>query len=304
MNNISVSAENKKYSSLDGILYNKNGTALICCPEGKDYATILDGVTSIEESAFESCRNLLNVTIPESVIDISYNAFGNCSNLTSIKIPDGITVIRSGAFYNCSKLRDIIIPSNVTKIESCAFSGCNKLESVTIPNSVMSIQEAAFFDCGRIKTVYYNGTQAQWNAISIDRYNDNLKNATIRYTHVHQYIQDAVIIPTCTEQGYTTHTCVCGDSYVDNYTEALGHRFVDGKCVVCGCPAVLPGDVNGDGEVTDADAVYLLYNTFFGDEEYPVSQPCDFNGDGEVTDADAVYLLYYTFFGAEEYPLH
>ena len=64
------------------------------------------------------------------------------------------------------------------------------------------------------------------------------------------------------------------------------------------------GDVNGDGEVTDADAVHLLYYTFFGDEEYPLNQPCDFNGDGEVTDADAVYLLYYTFFGAEEYPLY
>ena len=66
----------------------------------------------------------------------------------------------------------------------------------------------------------------------------------------------------------------------------------------------LLGDVNGDGVVTDADAVYLLYYTFFGDAGYPVNQPCDFNGDGEVTDADAVYLLYYTFFGEESYPLH
>ncbi len=123
------------------------------------------------------------------------------------------------------------------------------------------------------------------------------------YVSNHSY-SALITAPTCTEQGYTTHTCVCGDSYVDNYTEALGHHFVDGKCDVCGYYTYLPGDVNGDGEVTDADAVYLLYNTFFGDEEYPVNQPCDFNGDGEVTDADAVYLLYYTFFGAEEYPLH
>ena len=69
-------------------------------------------------------------------------------------------------------------------------------------------------------------------------------------------------------------------------------------------PAFLKGDVNGDGVVTDADAVYLLYYTFFGDAGYPVNQPCDFNGDGAVTDADAVYLLYYTFFGEESYPLH
>lgn len=64
---------------------------------------------------------------------------------------------------------------------------------------------------------------------------------------------------------------------------------------------VMRGDVNGNGEVTDADAVHLLYYTFFP-EDYPVNQDCDFNGDSAVTDADAVYLLYYTFF-PEDYPL-
>lgn len=44
--------------------------------------------------------------------------------------------------------------------------------------------------------------------------------------HVHRYAQ-AVTAPTCTEQGYTTYTCRCGESYVDNYVEALGHEFTD-----------------------------------------------------------------------------
>lgn len=65
---------------------------------------------------------------------------------------------------------------------------------------------------------------------------------------------------------------------------------------------VLPGDVDGSGEVTDRDAVYLLYHTFLADR-YPVNQDCDFNGDGEVTDKDAIYLLYHTFL-PESYPLH
>lgn len=42
--------------------------------------------------------------------------------------------------------------------------------------------------------------------------------------HVHQYTQ-TVTAPTCTEKGYTTHTCACGDSYVDTYTAALGHDY-------------------------------------------------------------------------------
>ncbi|MBQ8428154.1 MAG: hypothetical protein IJX18_02745, partial [Clostridia bacterium] len=42
--------------------------------------------------------------------------------------------------------------------------------------------------------------------------------------HTHAYT-DAVTAPTCTEDGYTTHTCECGDSYVDTYVDELGHDF-------------------------------------------------------------------------------
>lgn len=63
------------------------------------------------------------------------------------------------------------------------------------------------------------------------------------------------------------------------------------------------GDVNGDGEKTSDDAVYLLYNSLFGDEEYPIEIFCDYNNDGVITAADAVYLLNNCLFGDEDYPL-
>ena len=43
--------------------------------------------------------------------------------------------------------------------------------------------------------------------------------------HTHSYT-DTVTVPTCTEQGYTTHSCTCGDSYIDTYTNATDHKFV------------------------------------------------------------------------------
>lgn len=55
------------------------------------------------------------------------------------------------------------------------------------------------------------------------------------------------------------------------------------------------GDLNGDGNVTDADAVYLLKYIYFA-EYYPVNQSVDFNNDGNVTDKDAIHLLFHIFF--------
>ena len=68
-------------------------------------------------------------------------------------------------------------------------------------------------------------------------------------------------------------------------------------------PEVTRGDMNGDGAVSDADAMYLLRYTLFGETRYPLNQSGDVNGDGAVSDADAMYLLRYTLFGPTRYPL-
>ena len=51
---------------------------------------------------------------------------------------------------------------------------------------------------------------------------------TFTTAHTHNY-KATVTAPTCTAKGYTTHTCACGDSYVDAYTDALGHAWDSGK---------------------------------------------------------------------------
>ena len=66
-------------------------------------------------------------------------------------------------------------------------------------------------------------------------------------------------------------------------------------------PEYLVGDMNEDGQITDADAMYLLRHTLFA-SRYPLNQSGDVNKDGQVTDADAMYLLRHTLFPSR-YPL-
>ena len=77
--------------------------------------------------------------------------------------------------------------------------------------------------------------------------------------HVHSYT-DYVKAPTCTEKGYTIHTCTCGSTYVDTYVNALGHNYVGGVCTRCGATDG-QGDKPCDGGATCPSKPYKDVNT-------------------------------------------
>ncbi len=158
---INVDKANTSYSSVNGVLFNKEKTELIRYPEGKTDTSY---------------------AIPNSVTRIGSSAFYDCSSLTSITIPNSVTSIGDDAFYDCSSLTSITIPDSVTSIGWDTFSGCSSLTSITIPNSVTSIGYYAFRNCSSLKDVYYSGTQEQWKKISISNDgNYSLTSATIHY---------------------------------------------------------------------------------------------------------------------------
>ncbi len=146
-------------------------------------------VLSIGESAFEACKNLKLIEIPNSVTSIGEDAFYCCRNLTSVEIPNSVTSIGEWAFHTCDSLIEIkvsqdnvnyssengvlfnkaksellqypqgkpetkyIIPDSVTSIGKWAFEGCDNLVNVEIPNSVISIGISAFERCDNLINV-------------------------------------------------------------------------------------------------------------------------------------------------------
>ncbi len=140
---INVDAANAYYSSMDGVLFNKSGTALIQCPGGK----------------------VGSFTIPSSVTNIRDDAFCHCMSLTSITIPLSVTNIGGSGFYNCVSLTNVTIPGSVTRIGYYAFLGCCRLTSITIPPSVKNIEIEAFSDCASMTAINVDAENAYYSSV-------------------------------------------------------------------------------------------------------------------------------------------
>ena len=110
-------------------------------------------------------------------------AFGECGGLRQIDIPEGVTHIGEGAFAACINLTNIEIPQGVTYIAKQAFEDCDSLTSIVIPDSVTAIDYYAFMDCSNLATVYYTGSEAEWEQIEIGSSNDELLNAEIVFNY-------------------------------------------------------------------------------------------------------------------------
>jgi hypothetical protein len=114
---------------------------------------IPNSVTSILNSAFQSCIALTSATIGNSVASISSSVFQGCSLLETIVIPDSVTSIGSSVFQDCIALTSATIGNSVASIVSRAFYGCSVLESVIIGNSVITIGAEAFYQCSALSSI-------------------------------------------------------------------------------------------------------------------------------------------------------
>jgi hypothetical protein len=193
LTDIFVDSNNNNFSSLDGVLFNKNQTTLIQYPTWNSITsyTVPSTVSTISNRAFGllnySDNKLTSVILNNTLASIQSFAFRFCL-FTSIIIPNSVTTINSSAFFGCSALTSITIPDSVTSIGSNAFQNCTALTSVTIPDSVTSIGGEAFQGCSGLTTVYIaNGQVISGTTFVSPASNVSFFGATVATTtYIHQ----------------------------------------------------------------------------------------------------------------------
>lgn len=145
-------------------------------------------VKIIGQSAFQDCKTMTEVYIPETVTKIRQWAFYNCENLQQvhfseglqtledlvfiwceslqqISFPDSVTTMGHSLFNECVSLKTVKLPANLTKLEHGMFSNCDSLQTVEIPAGLTYVGDKAFWHDLQLAELRFGGTMEQWNAV-------------------------------------------------------------------------------------------------------------------------------------------
>ena len=182
LTNITVSADNPYYKSVNNVVYSKDGSELVFCAPCNTDVIIPEEVTDIGDYAFYCCENLKSITIPDSVTNIGDYAFEGCNNLESITIGSGVYQIGSRVFptYNeyshdhdhennsdeeyVYKLKNVTVSENnpyYKSVDNVIYSKdgesliwCSpKKTELVIPYGVTSIGDYAFYNCSALTSI-------------------------------------------------------------------------------------------------------------------------------------------------------
>lgn len=134
-----VDPGNQSYSSRDGVLFDSTGTVLLRYPEGKMGAYVVPpGVVElraalgdyllIDQGAFENCRGLTSIEIPNTVTEIGSNLFSGCTSLASITLPESISEIELTGPGTPPEA----FPPVVSRSDTRSFAGCTGLRALHV----------------------------------------------------------------------------------------------------------------------------------------------------------------------------
>jgi len=118
-------------------------------------------VTIIEDKAFHSQRNLIEVTFPDSILHIGFASFSKCSNLEKINLSKNLLKISRSSFNSCSSLEEVTLGEYVIDIGDKSFINCRNLRQIIIPKSVRRIGEQAFEKCPNLTLIIERNSYAE-----------------------------------------------------------------------------------------------------------------------------------------------
>ena len=126
-----------------------------------------NSLTKIGESAFEFCYGLSAITLPNGLTTIGTQAFSR-TGLTALDLPDSVKSVSREAFGDNSALEKVTLSAGMTTLPALSFKNCTSLREVTLPASITTIASTAFDGCSKLSTIYYGGSQSQWQALVAD----------------------------------------------------------------------------------------------------------------------------------------
>ncbi len=149
---IKVNADNKSFSDINGVLYNKDKTELINYPFGLKPENFYLGENTkrIAECAFYSHPHIKNVFFNPKLETVGKEAFTQAEKLNSVYLNGGLKNIDKRAFWECEKLETYAIPNNIEKIGDDAFSETG-IKSLVINAPNLKLGSSVFAGCKKLE---------------------------------------------------------------------------------------------------------------------------------------------------------
>ncbi len=155
---INVDANSPFFSSMAGVLFDKNQTALVQYPRARGGSyTVPDSVTEIRNESFLGCASLTGISFGPNLLSIGDLAFDGCSSLTSLAIPNKVVGIGNDTFRNCAGLTNLTFGTSLTTILDGAFVNCPGLTTIVLPRSLTLLGSGAFASCPGLTGIYFLG---------------------------------------------------------------------------------------------------------------------------------------------------
>lgn len=144
---------------------------------------------------FSRFKNLEQVILPENIVKINKSAFDLCRKLNKINIPNNVEMIGEGAFAFTS-LEEIVFPHSLKEIEMDAFYG-TKIKSIYIPTSLIRLDKYAFQGCDSLVTITVDPNHDYYSSFNGTLYS---KDYSIIYMHPANNKCQNIVLPESTKE--------------------------------------------------------------------------------------------------------